>query len=377
MVFEKILARKLILTTRNFTQMTKQISFTKRNFRKFLLLGVLPIIFAGCQTMALYDFEGLKAPKVIIPPDVKTIGFVDRNLSFDLDTLSKYYEVNNLTLKDSVDYSEIRAINCHLGLNENLSAYFELDSVSYTRLPENHVVGDRHYDPMSWDRVDSICESNGSDILICLEDLQISNEYEIIEGEENWGITDVKYFAVWRIYDPLSQKFHDVRMIADSLFTETSSYSYTKLIEEKMPKRAEINAEVAYDVGRDYADLISPSWISFTRKYFIAGHQDFSFASYYLNNDSVDQAIEMWKKHVDSDDKKLAGRACYNMALAYELKEEYQEASSWVRRAIKKYREIDKEPKEFKYVKEYYKELIGRTQNNYLLDKFFGKEKTE
>ena len=357
--------------------MTKLISLTKPNFSKFLLLGILSIVFAGCQTMALYNFEGLKAPKVIIPPDVKTIGFVDRNLSFDADSLSKNYKANNLTLKDSANYSEIRAINCHLGLSENLSTYFQLDSISYVRLPESYLEGDRRYDPMSWERVDSICESTGSDILICLEDLQVFNEYETIQGEENWGITDVKYFAIWRIYDPLLKKFHDERMIADSLFSEVSSYSYTKLIEERIPKRSEINAEIAYEVGRNYANLISPSWNSFTRKYFIAGHQDFSLASYYLNNDSVDQAIEMWKKHVESDDKKLAGRASYNLALAYELKEEFKEASHWVRKAIKNYRELEKTPKEFKYIEEYYKELTLRTQNNYLLDKFFGKEKTE
>lgn len=357
--------------------MTKQISFAKPKFRKFLLLGVLPILFAGCQTMALYNFEGLKAPQVIIPPDVKTIGFVDRNLSFDSDTLSDYYKLNLITYKDTASYDEIRALNCHLGFSENISEYFSLDSVSYIRLPEQHISGERKYDPVSWEQIDSICNETGSDILVCLEDLQIFNEFETILGEESWGITDVKYFVVWRIYDPLLKKYHDTRIIADSLYTEVSAYSYDRLMKEKMPSRQKINADVSYEIGRNYADLISPQWVSFTRKYFIAGHQDFSLASYYLNNNSIDQAMEVWKKHVESDDKKLAGRASYNLALAYELKEEFQEASHWARRAIKKYQELEKEPKEFKFIKEYYKELISRMQNDYLLDKFFGKEKTE
>ncbi|WP_321308495.1 DUF6340 family protein [Marinifilum fragile] len=357
--------------------MTKQISFTKPKFRKFLLLGILPILFAGCQTMALYNFEGLKAPQIIIPPDVKTIGFVNRNLSFDIDTISEYYELNKILYKDTVNYDEVRAMNSYYGLSENLSEYFSLDTVSYTRLPEQHISGERKYDPISWEKIDSICNETGSDILVCLEDLQIFNEFETIQGEVFWGIIDVKYFVVWRIYDPLLKKYHDTRIIADSLYTEESAYSYDRLMKEKMPSRQKINADVSYEIGRNYADLISPQWISFTRKYFISGHQDFSLASYYLNNNSIDQAMEVWKKHVESDDKKLAGRASYNLALAYELKEEFQEASHWARRAIKKYQELEKEPKEFKFIKEYYKELISRTQNDYLLDKFFGKEKTE
>ncbi|MCT4601734.1 MAG: DUF6340 family protein [Marinifilum sp.] len=327
--------------------------------------------------MALFEFESLKAPKVIIPPDVKTIGFVDRNLSFDVDTLSSYYVMNELTIKDTINHDKVRAINCYLGLSENLSNYYALDSISFTRLPNQHLSGARRYDPISWERVDSICQSTASDILICLEDIQIFNEYEIIKGEENWGITDIKYFVVWRIYDPLLQKFHDERMISDSLYTEVSSYSYAKLIEEQMPTRQEINIEVAYEVGRNYANLISPAWDSFTRKYFVAGHQDFSLAHYYLNNDSLDKAIEIWEKHADAENKKLAGRASYNLAMAYELKEDFQQAGHWIRKAIHKYKEIEKVPSEIKHVKEYYNELTLRTQNNYLLDKFFGKDEKQ
>jgi tetratricopeptide (TPR) repeat protein len=282
-----------------------------------------------------------------------------------------------LKVKDTVNHDDVRALNAYLGLSENLSNYYALDSVSYTRLPLTYLEGARRYDPIPWERVDSICESTGSDILVCMEDLQIFNEYETYKGEENWGVTDIKYFVVWRIYDPLHQKFHDERVITDSLYTEISSLSYAKLLEEKMPTRQEINGEVAYEVGRNYANLISPTWKSFTRKYFVAGHQEFSLAHYYLNNDDVDRAIEIWERHAGSEDKKLAGRSSFNLALAYELKEDFKKASHWIRKSIKTYRAMDKQPAEYKYIKEYYKELTLRTQNNYLLDKFFGKEKTE
>ncbi len=350
---------------------------TRINVNKYLLFGVFPLIFGSCQTMALYTFESLKAPKIIVPPDVKTIGFVDRNLSFDSDSLSEYYQSNALTVKDTANYDKIRAINCHLGLSENLSNYYALDSISFTRFSIKHIEGERKYDPMTWEQVDSVCESSGSDIIICLEDLQIFNEYETIKGEENWGITDIRYYAVWRIYDPLLQKLHDERMISDSLYTEVSSYSFTKLIEDKMPTRKELNAEVSYEVGRNYANLISPTWEELTRTYFIAGHEDFSLAYYYLSNENLNQAIEMWKKHTNSVDLKIAGRACYNLAMAYELKEDFQKANVWIQKSIKYYQDLDKEPSEYKFIKEYYKELTQRIQNSYLLDKFFGKEKTK
>lgn len=349
--------------------------FTKNLYYRLIGLVLLLFSASGCQTVALFEFESLEAPKVVLPPDIKTIGFVDRNLNFEVDTVSEYYLTNSVVLKDTNNYDEIRSINCHLGLSENLSYLYSIDSISFTRLPKKRLSGDRVYPPISWQLVDSICELTRSDILICLEDIQIFNEYEIISGDENWGVTDIKYFVVWRIYDPLLQKFHDERVISDSLYTEVNSNSYTKLVEEKIPNREEINAEISYEIGRNYANLISPVWKKFIRNYFITGHSDFTLANYYFNNDGIDQAIEIWKKHTESENKKLAGRASYNLALAYELKEDFKEANHWMRKSISIYRSMDKIPSEFKYAKDYFKNLTMRTQNNYLLDKFFGIEK--
>lgn len=379
MVFEKILARKLNLATRNFKLMTKSRPLTKFLFRKIIMVGIMPIFLVSCQTMALYEFESLDAPKVIIPPDVKTIGFVDRNLSFSIDTLSNYYKMNSLVIKDTNNYDKIRGINSYLGFSENVSGYYSLDSVAFTHLPNKYINGARDYTPMPWTQVDSICESTGSDILVSLEDLQIYNQYETFNnnGEEYWGITDIKFYVVWRIYDPLLKKFHDERAATDSLYSEVESFSYDKLIQEKLPTREEINAEVAYEVGKRYADLISPEWNTYLRKFFVAGHQDFTLAHYYLMNDDLNQAISLWERHTESENIKLAGRACHNLVMAYELQGDYRNANNWMKKAIATYRSMDKAPSEFKYVKEYFKELTLRTQNNYLLDKFFGIDEIE
>ena len=352
--------------------MTKHLLFLfKGGVRNYLLIFLI-FILSSCQTTALFQFESLKAPKIIIPPDVKTFGFVDRNTSFDIDSVSNYYKMNDIITIDSSNYDSIRSLNCYLGLRENLSEYLGADSIPFIKLPHKHFTGDRVYKPMEWTQVDSICESTGSDVLVCLEDILIFNEYKIISEEENWGITDIKYYSVWRIYDPLLQKLHDERILMDSLYSEVSSSSYQRLVEEKLPSRKEISAEVAYEIGRKYANLISPQWTNITREYFIGGDQDFILARYYLENDNLEQSIAIWEKLVESNDLKISARAAYNLAMAYELKNDFEQANHWMRKSVTQYRKMKKEPSEFKKVKKYFKQLTQRTQNNFLLDKFFG-----
>jgi len=331
-------------------------------------------LLSSCQTTALYQFEGLRAPDIIIPPDVKTYGFVDRNTSFDIDTLNQYFKLNTLSFLDSINYDSIKALNCHSGLSENLSEYLAVDTIPFVQLPSKYILGNRNYDPMPWEQVDSICELTGSDVLICLEDIQIFNKYDVIEEEEYWGLTDINYYSIWRIYDPLVKKYHDERIITDSLYTEVNSTSHQKLVEEKLPKRLELMSEVSYEIGKQYAELISPAWKNMPRKYFVAGDKDFGLARYYLENDNLDQSMLLWEKLSKSEKVKIAGRAAYNMAMGYELKEEFSKANHWMRKSINFYRKLEKKPSEYKIVKEYYKLLTERTQNNYRLDKFFGEE---
>jgi tetratricopeptide (TPR) repeat protein len=348
---------------------------------KNLIVGGI-LIFSGifiisCQTLTPYTYEGMVAPKVIVPPDVKTMAFVDRNISFKQDTNTMYYKYDDIVWKDTVNYDPLIFKYCYSGFSENLSEFFALDTLPFYRLKKEMKSGIRKYQPLSWETVDSICRINNSDVLVCLEDVLIYNEYEIIEDVVdvgNVGITDIKYFVIWRIYDPLTQTYTDERVVNDSLFTEVDAYSKRLLIQEKMPKRAEVMRDVSYEIGRQYAKYLSPKWITISRKYFSTGDQRLTVAEYYLQNDQLDKAIQLWREVAESEKSKIAARACYNLAFALEIKGEYKEANHWIRKSVKKYKELKSLPPEFKQVKEYTTELILRTQNYYRLNKFFGEE---
>lgn len=352
--------------------MNKQ-SFVVITFMKRIFIIVVSLsLLSSCQTLSVYSFQGLNAPSVIIPSDVKTIGFVDRNTSFKIDTTSQHFVLNNTNLVDTVDRSNDISSNCYLGFRENLSEYLSVDSIPFVRLNKIEMEGDRDYSPMKWELVDSICAKTGSDVLICLEDIQLYCKYTVVTDVIHYGITDANYFAVWRIYDPLNQKYIDEQIVIDSLFSEVTSSSYNKLIEEKLPSRNELFKDVSYQIGNNYANLLSPEWSDITRKYFVSGDDRLAIAKYYIDQEDWDRSILLWTEISNEDNYKLAGRACYNLAVAYEIKGDFGIANQWIRKSIFYYKNLKSLPSEFKLVSAYTLELIERTKNKKRLDLFFG-----
>lgn len=352
--------------------MNKRLSALIVNMKRIFMIVISLFLLASCQTLSLYSFQGLNAPSVVIPPDVKTIGFVDRNTSFEIDSTSQYYLVNSKLLTDTTDYSTDISTSCYHGFTENLSEYLVVDSIPFIQLDKKEMTGDRDYKPMKWEVVDSICASTGSDVLICLEDIQLYNKYTVFEDGLNYGITDVNYYAVWRIYDPLNQKYLDEQIVIDSLFSEVTSPSYKKLIEEKLPKRKDLFKDISYHAGNQYADLLAPKWIDITRKYFASGDDRLAISKYYIDRGDWESPIILWTEISNEDDGKLAGRACYNLAVANEIKGDFVTANQWIRKSIYYYKNLKTLPSEFKLVTQYALELIQRTKNKKKLDRFFG-----
>ncbi len=344
---------------------------------KYITTAILFLLFTSCKITEYYSFESLKAPEIILPADIKTIGFLDRNSHFDSDTLSQYFLYNNKTQKDTNVYDSLKTANCYIGFNDNTANSVTEQAIPLIQLPRRNLPGKRTNTPISWETANSICEKNGIDVLVCLEDMQIFNQYETFSEEtEDGGIyignTLIKYTVTWRIYDPLLKKYYHEQIITDSLYTANEAYS-KKLLIKKMPHRKSIFTDIAYEIGSDYAKRISPVWQNITRRYFAAGSRDFSVANYYMQNNNLDKAMAVWQKIENENNGKIAARAAFNLAFGYEIKGDYKQALHWIRQSAALYRKLKKEPSELSIVKDYLKKLQQQTENHYRLNNFFGK----
>jgi tetratricopeptide (TPR) repeat protein len=118
--------------------------------------------------------------------------------------------------------------------------------------------------------------------------------------------------------------------------------------------------DVSRKTGQDYAYRLIPYWVKVTRDYYVKGTNNFGIAKRKAQTGNWDGAAELWKKETTSSDSKIAGRACYNMAIICEINGQLDEAIAWAQKAYENYNN--------KLALRYVNILKNRKENNNVLD---------
>ena len=146
------------------------------------------------------------------------------------------------------------------------------------------------------------------------------------------AILEMKIVSGWRIYDNSKQIIID-----ENKFTEYKEFSAfgssNKDAESKLPYRGVALKQSGDFAGFQYGKRISPIWIQ-ARRVFYSGKEDqFKKASKNVKANQWDNAIEIWQGMVNQNDKTIAAKASYNMALASEIKGFLDAAIDWAKKA--------------------------------------------
>ena len=89
--------------------------------------------------------------------------------------------------------------------------------------------------------------------------------------------------------------------------------------------------------GRDYALRIIPYWLRVSRDYYVRGTDNFRMARRKAQTGNWDEAAAIWEKETANSNDKVAGRACYNMAIINEINGDLKGAMQWAQKAYENY----------------------------------------
>ena len=167
-------------------------------------------------------------------------------------------------------------------------------------------------------------------------DYRIANIHKIENYLEFLASLDVAIEAGWRIYDPKSK-----RILDQNVFTDHKVFNGEGLSEKEAQKKLPVSRLAVKDAGHfagtQYAFRISPMWVWVSRSYYKKGNDDFEYAKFDVKADQWEKAIEKWKKYVKDPDPKIAGYACYNMALGAEIYGDLETAAEWAKKSYTDY----------------------------------------
>jgi len=144
----------------------------------------------------------------------------------------------------------------------------------------------------------------------------------------------------WRIYDVRSRTILDEYIFNDPVLSQGKGINPVKAL-EAIKNRDEIVVQSSKDMGFSYSQRLLPYSIRVTRDYFVSGTDNFKIGKRRAQTGDWDGAAKLWEMELQNPSPKIAGRACYNMAIINEINGDLPTAINWASRSYVDYKNKD------------------------------------
>lgn len=314
------------------------------------LLRITAILwfFSSCASTQLVTISVLKPAPVTVPAYIKNVVVVNR--SEPSKKIKLINVVNKALSMQGTDLDKVGSQASLTGLADELEKNTRFDNVTIlnntnltTDVPGNFPA------PLTWDDVEKYCSDNNADALFSLEifDTKSNIDYTAnktsvktplgnvpaIEQQANMH-TLVK--TGWRIYDLRSKNILDETAFSRS-FTYYGRGLSPLLAANALINRNEAVKEVGNIAGHDYALSLVPMWKRVSRDYYVRGNSNFKIATRKARTGNWTGAASIWEKEINNSKGKIAGRACYNMAIISEINGDLDGAIKWAQKSYENY----------------------------------------
>lgn len=300
----------------------------KRSSFWFLMLL---LTLASCTVYKEYPIDIYKPGEIAIPPNVENIALIHRNFKYSNDTLQHFYKDNNLLKRAKSDPKNLDSIlvsNCLNELAANLKA-----NINFNRIHIFPEVFKLHtgskLPPIDFEILDKLTTETETDLIISLETFS----YFYAEYSADAGVPkprEVITVSVWAVYDPAMNNTIERKTMIDTVFWNAYDEQGNYQKNSKMPPRLSALQIASRIAGENYSKRFFASWQSVKRMYSIPPLPDFEAAEKYLVKGEWDNAILLWKRYAADKNGKMAINARYNLALAYEMKDDLDTAIQWL-----------------------------------------------
>lgn len=316
--------------------------------KKYSLFFLIMIVIASCKTNELY-INVLQPAPVTLPSSIKKVGVINRSIPTDetklVDILDKAISLEGADLDKDGAMESISGLTEELRTNDRFAEVKVLDDFDFKAsrigiLPP----------PLANRIVDSICKISGTDAIFALERFdtdtrlnyntraaKVNTPLGAIPVPEHDAAMETIIKTGWRIYDPAGGIILDEFSFAETLVAHGRGVNPVAAV-AALTGRKEAVKEVSRNAGHSYAMRILPFRLSVTRDYFVKGTNNFKIAKRKAQTGKWNEAGDLWEKETGNPKMKIAGRACYNMAIINEINGYLDDALGWAQKAWEDYK---------------------------------------
>lgn len=338
--------------------------------RPTLPLLICAFILLGCGSTNNLTMSVTEPAPVYVPNHIKRIGILNRSESTTNKTLDK---IDKIFSAEGQNLDKEGAENLILGIKDEFEKNRTFEDVILVKSDKVESPGLGIFpNTLSWNMVNQICDENNIDALVVLSfydtDASIKYNVQTIEKVNTLGLKipliehraeiNTNILAGFRIYDKVN------KTILDEIINSDRSRSIGRGINpvkaaEAITGRKEAILQISNDIGHRYALRTYPFKIRVTREYYVKGTNNFEIAKRRAQTGDWNGAAQLWEVETKNSNSKIAGRACYNMAIINEINGNLNNAADWTSKAYTDYRD--------KNALRYLKILENRMAKNELL----------
>jgi hypothetical protein len=167
----------------------------------------------------------------------------------------------------------------------------------------------------NWDLIDSICRNDSADALIVLESNDTSDDLDIYSFFSYcYVIYKITNEHRWSVYYPSEKQFFSFQLTDTLRWEGQDENCYFDT-----PSLYDLISEACRNSGIKAGLYIAPYWENnIPRVIFTGANLSLHGAARLVNNNSWHEAAQVWNYLSASSNKRLAAKASFNIALAYE-----------------------------------------------------------
>lgn len=279
-----------------------------------LLLILLVTLIGSCLPYTV-TISILEPAEVTLPAEVKRIsilpvpGYYSKPGVFD--------SLSHVILNPKTDIKEIKMGYLH-GMYDVLSQSPRFDKV---------VFSDSSYykNRLMWEDVAGICKHDTTDAVLFLSKVvayDAINKYYFFDNGESYSQSHYKIinYTKWILCMPEKESTVVTCEFADTL--NVPGFTGLSGLEQLL-------YDACYMSGQSSARKLSPYWTNVQRYFYSGPGGDMRKAAMLVMKDQWGEAATIWNTLSETDNKTLAARASYNIALTYERDDILDQAALW------------------------------------------------
>jgi hypothetical protein len=310
----------------------------------------LVLLISSCSATNQLTMGALEPAPVHIPNDVSNIGIINRSLpskgNRTLDQIDKILSAEGLELDKKGAEAAVTALKDELQQHDSFEEVKILSDADVSKglgvFPAT----------LSWEKIGSLCQTHNVDAIFSLAfydtDTKASYAMSTMQLPNSIGVDvpipahEVRLQTLvkngWRIYYPKEKRIVDQFVFNEGLTSMGKGINPIKAV-EAIANRNEGVVELSKNMGSAYALRLLPFRTRISRNYYVRGTDNFIIAKRRAQTGDWDGAAVLWEKEINNPNRKIAGRAHYNMAIINEINGNLREAMDWASKSYTDYRD--------------------------------------